>query len=612
MGGEIAEQEPFLRFYGACGLYAGRSRLRLSRRAFALMCYLAAQPNTAFGRAALASLLWPKRFPAQARASLRQCLAELRAALPESDFVAFRGDVVALSKTLTTDISGFAHLEPSGLADALDQLPAGHALADLEIGPEFDRWVEQTRTRLETWLRNVTLEGLRKAAASRDWPALRRLGEAWLARSPNDTDVTALVMRADIELRAPAIAEARYERLSGAPMQASAHMSVPLPTAAPLLLLARVDDQTGSPGAVALALEDELLAALSRFRDLRLVREPWPLAQLLHEEAREGFALGVTVHEGAAIISLLELPSREVLWCGRTDLTGAALQDVIDEAVRSTAAALLPAVDAHALSRPHAAGRLYGQYLSARGRALRARSYSEAKAAADELEALIAAAPEFAPPMLALARLLNTDFGYTLAGASGPAERERAFALTRRALSLDRQHVHAYTVMGWCFLWRGDWRQAEHHFERAVALNPYHPDRLVEAGFGQLFLGNLEASSLLLERCLQLEAHLDDRFRADRGLLSLLSGEFEQALDDFELVHDRQGWVVLYDLAARALGGLSTDQVKEAATRWLCDIWPDRRLPDLGKLSLWIMQQRPFRLAAHRDLLMQGIKLGLY
>ena len=64
---------------------AGRDTAIGSRKAQALLAYLALSPGKPQPREKLASLLWSDRSEAQARASLRQALSELRRALPEHD-----------------------------------------------------------------------------------------------------------------------------------------------------------------------------------------------------------------------------------------------------------------------------------------------------------------------------------------------------------------------------------------------------------------------------------------------------------------------------------------------------------------------------------------------
>ncbi len=594
---------------GTPSLVIGDHELRLSRRARALIAYLSFQPDRPVAREAIAELLWSGRFQHQAKASLRQCLTEIRRETRDLTLLEIgQTTVTLLGAVVRTDIQAIEAANGEELADALEALPPGPGLSGLDVSPAFERWISGARASVERRLRKHVIDELDAATSRSEWLLARRIGDAWLTREPRDDLVTAMIMRSDVELRAPETAVARYERLI-APESAS--VSPLPPIAPPLLIVGRIDGVVTNAPHLNLSLREELLAALARFRGLRLVSEPNALDQMSASDDRGGYALGATLHDGAIIVTLLERSSREVLWCERTGIdSGSAIQNAIEATVTRTAGAVLPTMEADSTIRPHAAGVLYSRYLAVHSRAIDLAGHEEARNVAAELEAIISEAPTFAPPLLALARLYNTDFGYTRAGSSGYAERDRAFALTRRALSLDPRHVHGYTVMGWCHLWRDEWSLAKLQFDQAIALNPFHADRLVEVAFGHLFLGDLECARQLFERCLRLTLSPGDGFHGDRGLLHLLSGDFDRAAEDFSRLHNRRGWVVLYETASLALGGHAIAEARAAAEAWLKEIWPGHTIPTATELRQWVGRQRPFRVAGHRDLLLEGLRLG--
>ena len=80
---------------------------------------------------------------------------------------------------------------------------------------------------------------------------------------------------------------------------------------------------------------------------------------------------------------------------------------------------------------PSASGAFYDRYLIAKRHSLAAGQLREARAAAAELEALIAERPDFGLTYPPLVRLYNTDFGCTAFGSSGPPERDRALELAK-------------------------------------------------------------------------------------------------------------------------------------------------------------------------------------
>lgn len=102
-----------------------------AKKARALIAYLAATPGRTADRSTLIALLWSDRANEQARASLRQCLFELRSQSP--GLIDADGDMVALNAVVA--IGGNGPLSP------LDR-----------IDPAFDHWLA---TRRESWKTGV-------------------------------------------------------------------------------------------------------------------------------------------------------------------------------------------------------------------------------------------------------------------------------------------------------------------------------------------------------------------------------------------------------------------------------------------------------------------------
>ncbi|MDH3476588.1 MAG: winged helix-turn-helix domain-containing protein, partial [Rhodospirillales bacterium] len=108
-----------------------------SKKARALLAYLALPPGQARSREAIMALLWSDRGEAQARASLRQVLTGLRKDLGEE----------ALAVLRITDES--VSLDPESVVvetgEAGEELLAGFHLHD----PAFEDWLRDERLRLE-------------------------------------------------------------------------------------------------------------------------------------------------------------------------------------------------------------------------------------------------------------------------------------------------------------------------------------------------------------------------------------------------------------------------------------------------------------------------------
>jgi DNA-binding SARP family transcriptional activator len=143
-----------VRLLGPLELFVDGAALALpSRKARALLGYLAIRQGTAVDRGILAELLWGDRSEEQARASLRQALSELKAALGEA------GNAIAATRETVTWVEGAARTDarmveaaaeskdPEAL-EAAATLLRGDLLEGLavdELG--FARWLAAERER---------------------------------------------------------------------------------------------------------------------------------------------------------------------------------------------------------------------------------------------------------------------------------------------------------------------------------------------------------------------------------------------------------------------------------------------------------------------------------
>ena len=143
-------------------LQPGRLVRLPTRKAEALVAYLAIPPGLVHARDKLASLLWGERSEAQARASLRQTLARVRRAVgaSEGECLQVVANGVALDSAIGVDVAAFeravADASPASLAEAA-ALYRGDLLAGLALDePAFEDWLLGERERL----RELALEAL--------------------------------------------------------------------------------------------------------------------------------------------------------------------------------------------------------------------------------------------------------------------------------------------------------------------------------------------------------------------------------------------------------------------------------------------------------------------
>lgn len=133
----------------------GERPLALPKKARALLAFLACRHPASVERDDLAALLWNDRPSAEARHSLRQCLAVLRKALgPARESIETESDTVRLlpGGILHVDLVDFAAREASSSIDELlagEALFRGELLQGLAVRSEpFEAWLELERRSL--------------------------------------------------------------------------------------------------------------------------------------------------------------------------------------------------------------------------------------------------------------------------------------------------------------------------------------------------------------------------------------------------------------------------------------------------------------------------------
>jgi DNA-binding SARP family transcriptional activator/Tfp pilus assembly protein PilF len=627
-----------------------------SRRARGLIAYLCAMRDGSAARERLAGLLWSDRGEEQARASLRQCLLEIKAALNGTGcelIDAGRETIRLKAGALSSDLAGLEAVlgakDPAALTAALEATGSAQLLADGGLAGLFGDWLAEFRGQLDRRIAAAAHACLDELEAAQSWSAVRRLAEAYLQRDGLDERVVAAAMRADAALGHSSSAYRRFQILQAALQreyglapgaelrEALASISAPQPGVAepapaqrpaalsrpPLVIVAAFEETGLEPQAgLTRAIRDEVVSGLARFRDLRVITDPQPFEGVGVEGVADTagvYVLGATFRAAAdevkVTVRLLRMGDRQVIWSDVLVLPEPGVGQTTERIIAQVVGAVLPTINADLVQQAHVPpNAIYERYLLARDAASSTDAYEQARAAAKELEAVIAAEPAFVLPYLPLARLYNTDFGYTRARSSGEPERERAFQLTKSALARDRGHVHGYTVMGWCYLRRRQWDAARFHFDQAIELNSFHADRMMEAGSGYLFLGEIDLARRLLDRCLMLNPVPKDDFFTPLGFLELIRGDYARAASYFELIARPTLWVAIYSAAAASLGGAHSEAKAGVARKRLAAIWPPGVPMSEHAVVGWLDAHNPLRreedrrrfLDAARQVLVQG------
>ena len=355
-------------------------------------------------------------------------------------------------------------------------------------------------------------------------------------------------------------------------------------------------------------LREEVLSALSRYRDIRLVPDAAPASQSGFGE--RDYQLSLKLLGGKdrvrAFARLSHLASGSIIWADNADLGEGEAAGNVDQFVRSIVAAAVPSLQNDMLrnlsGQPEDA---YGRYFRNKLQMRCQSGIAEARALAESWEALIADHPGFWQAYPPLMRLYNTDYCFTCIGATGAAERDRAHALALAAIAYEPADPHLHSVKAWCHLWTAEAPLARHEFEEAVRLNPYNQTRLLEAATGFMFLDDLDRAGALIERSRGLAPFAAHTPHEELGLLHLLRGNVEAAAAELESVRrshpeDAEGaepnpLAALYGLLAAA----ATDaaDLPERSRAWqdrMVHNWCGAGPPDEAALVTWALYHNPF------------------
>lgn len=191
-------QEPALNLIGTPSVVlaeGGPATPHLGAKALGLLAYLTLEPG-AHSREALADLLWGESPEAEARASLRQSLRQLRVAL--GDLIRCDRHHVVLGGSLRCDALDFLSLSRSD-PEAAASWPVPRLLAEFSIrhAPRFDEWLAETRAGLLRRYTEVLETTARLALERREWRTAVERADRWLACDP----LSEAAARAAIEAR---------------------------------------------------------------------------------------------------------------------------------------------------------------------------------------------------------------------------------------------------------------------------------------------------------------------------------------------------------------------------------------------------------------------------
>ncbi len=551
-----------LRLLGGFRLWADGGTIALpTRKAEALLAYLALQPDQRHGRETLAALLWGRQSDEQARRNLRHCLASLRKALGARAAAVMdvdRGSIMLRADGIEVDVGALRQLSngnlTEGLAEAVE-LCKGELLADLNLREEgFEDWLSlerETARKLQTEVLRRFSEGQLKqgdgeaavAAAEQlaglnplDEPAQRLLMRAYAAAGQRSAALahyraSKALLERELGVAPEAETTALLETIKGAEDgNQPAGESLPEAPATPLeapdrpaIAVLPFDNMSGDPEQEYFAdgIVEDIITALSKFR--------WfPVVARNSTFTYKGRAVDVTdvgrelgaryVVEGSIrkggdrvriSVQLIDAKSGNHIWAERYDCALGAIFAVQDQITEAIVGAIEPELGSTERAR---AKRIPPDRLDAwdcyhRGLWHLYRFTKESNARAQQLmRQAMAMDPGFglAHAGLADALYMGVMHGYSDAPEQSTSD---AFEAAQQGLALDDKHAGAHFSLGRVFYLKREHDDAIAELQTAVALNPSFADAYYGLSLALLYAGRPEEAVEAADNALRLSPH---------------------------------------------------------------------------------------------------------
>ena len=299
-------------------------------------------------------------------------------------------------------------------------------------------------------------------------------------------------------------------------------------------------------------LTDEIITDLSSVRSLRIICRASAMQLKGTKESPRKIATDLNVRyvlEGSVRLAsksldgstrirvtaqLIDPESQSLLWAdkynGTMDDVFTIQESISRQIVSALKIKLTPAEDHQMHQRPLPDVEAYRYYLMAKHEIL---NYSE-PALARALEYLETGENLVGKNVLLLSAKGQVYWQYVNAGiSSDPAYLAKARDCANEALELDPESAHAHRLLGLISVQEGDSQRAVRLLKRAIVSDPNDSDTLSWYSAVCGLSGKAHAAMPLARRILEIDP-LTPVYRFIPGLLSLMGGEFADALPSFD------------------------------------------------------------------------------
>jgi TolB-like protein/Flp pilus assembly protein TadD len=613
----------------------------LTRKAKALVAYLALQGARGQSREKLADLLWGNSAEEQARANLRQALSSIRKAL-NGDGAAYLvtvGDQISLAgPDIDLDVALFEHLVAEATPDALKRASAlykGDLLDGFSLKEDsFEAWARAERERLrhlasdaltkliahcdevgdtkrcvETAARLLTLDPLREAAHRILMRAYAAQGRQASALKQFEACRDILKRELGVEPEPETVALYRDIRQQRATGPGDVIETTPKPEAegpplpdGPSVAVLPFENKSGDPDQSYFSdgLTENIITGLTRFRQILVIGVKSILA--VREQASDlreiGRTLGVAhIVEGSVrkaggrvrvTARLIDAGTGQRLWAENydRDLDDIfAVQDEMTDVIVATLAAQIEHLELRRAAKKPA------EDLAAYDCLLRGRQCLNRYTKDGELEARrhFEKALELDPNYASACAGLSISYlhEYEANWSEAPEEAlERASTLAKKAVALDDADSPARYAISLVCYYRGQHELAKVHMEKALELNPNDYHNICNMGWLLAFSDRSSESIACSIEAMRLNPLAPDNCLFAIGIAEYVAGRYEEALAAFGKT---KGWGLLRPAwIAACYAQLGRDAQAQAVSAEVRELAPsDPSVPAEGDIERW-------------------------
>ena len=617
-----------LRLLGGADLRLDQGRIAIpaGRKVRALLACLALSSGKAWPREKLMALLWSDRGDEQARASLRQALAEIRRALDQPSAVRTEHDAISLDPALVAvDALEFERLAKAGQWEAAAALYGGPLLDGHGVRDSaFEDWIRAERTRLH----DLAVDVLERLAGSRSGEAAIAAAQRLLTLDPAREETHRLLMRLhaaagqraqalrqyehcrdvlqrDLQTKPDAETERLHRQIQSETMPTpDARTSVPKPDLAsrpestPSIAVLPFVNMSDDPRQEYFSdgITQDIITELSRFRTLFVIARNSSFAFKggATDVRNVGRQLGVRyVVEGSVrragdrirvTAQLIDAEAGNHVWAERYDRQLADIFDVQDEVTRQIVVNIAPRLQAadqlSAKRRAPEDMRAYDHCLQAKMLIDAPRDISDLELGRDHCDRAIKIDPGYARAHAY--RSQSYIVGIALMEMGDLAEwQAQALASAERAVELDSLDNVCHWALGEAAFWAGQPDRARQHMRTALALNPNDADVLAVASYVEAALGDPEASLRNMKLAVERNPTNPRWYHWVMGVTMTTLGRYEEALKEY----DQYGppHADIFKLRAIALVQLGRLDEARAQVRALLALRPDMTIARVRK-----------------------------